>query len=65
MNPSWDEDGLKYLSKLLSLSNLKRRWLIQGTKTKSKPTKVETIRFLETWIEKLQNLKNDIIKTRS
>jgi len=28
MKPSWNKDGLNFLGRLLSLSNLKRRWLI-------------------------------------
>ena len=66
MKPSWNRDGLNFLGRLLSLSNLKRRWLIEETKVKGEePTKVETIRFIDKWIKRLQNLKNEIIKTRS
>ena len=46
-NPSWNTDGLNFLGRLLSLSNLKRRWLIEETKVKGEePTKVETINFI-------------------
>ena len=66
MKPSWDKDGLNFLSRLLSLSNLKKRWLIEETKVKGEePNKVETIFFIEKWIKRLEDLKNEIIKTRS
>ena len=46
MKPSWDKDGLTFLGRLLSLSNLKKRWLIEETKVKGEePNKVETIFF--------------------
>ena len=32
--PSWDKDGLTFLGRLLSLSTLKKRWLIEETKVK-------------------------------
>ena len=65
-NPSWNTDGLNFLGRLLSLSNLKRRWLIEETKVKGEePTKVETINFINKWIKRLEGLKNEIIKTRS
>jgi|TARA_Y100001951_G_scaffold22281_1_gene17214 hypothetical protein len=65
-NPSWNEDGLNFLGKLLSLSNLKRRWLIEETKIKGQePNKVETIKFIDKWIRKLETLKDEIIRTRS
>ena len=64
--PSWDIDGLNFLGRLLSLSNLKRRWLIEETKVKGEePTKVETINFINKWIKRLEDLKNEIIKTKS
>jgi hypothetical protein len=64
--PSWDKDGLTFLGRLLGLSNLKKRWLIEETKVKGEePTKVETIHFIDKWIKRLQDLKNEIIKTRS
>ena len=66
MKPSWDTDGLNFLGRLLSLSKLKKRWLIEETKVKGEePTKVETIFFIDRWIKRLQDLKNEIIKTRS
>ena len=66
MKPSWNRDGLNFLGRLLSLSNLKRRWLIEETKVKGEePTKVQTITFIDKWIKKLENLKREIIKTRS
>ena len=66
MKPSWDKDGLTFLGRLLSMSNLKKRWLIEETKIKGKePTKVQTITFIDTWIKKLEDLKREIIKTRS
>ena len=66
-NPSWNTDGLNFLvGRLLSLSNLKRRWLIEETKVKGEePNKVETINFIDKWIKRLEGLKNEIIKTRS
>jgi|TARA_R110000851_G_scaffold229303_1_gene381977 hypothetical protein len=64
--PSWDRDGLTFLGRLLSLSNLKKRWLIEETKIKGEePNKVETIFFINRWIKRLEDLKNEIIKTRS
>jgi hypothetical protein len=64
--PSWNKDGLNFLGRLLGLSNLKRRWLIEETKVKGEePNKVETINFINRWIKRLEDLKNEIIKTRS
>ena len=64
--PSWKIDGLNFLGRLLSLSNLKRRWLIEETKVKGEePNKVETINFINKWIKKLEGLKEAIIKTKS
>jgi hypothetical protein len=66
MKPSWNKDGLNFLGRLLSLSNLKRRWLIEETKVKGlEPNKMETISFIDRWIKRLEKLKNEIIKTRS
>ena len=66
MKPSWNTDGLNFLGRLLSLSNLKRRWLIEETKVKGEePNKVETIKFIDKWIKRLEDMKNEIIKTRS
>jgi hypothetical protein len=65
-NPSWKIDGLNFLGRLLSLSNLKRRWLIEETKVKGEePNKVETINFIDKWIKRLEGLKEEIIKTKS
>ena len=65
-NPSWKIDGLNFLGRLLSLSNLKRRWIIEETKVKGEePNKVETINFINKWIKKLEGLKEEIIKTKS
>ena len=65
-NPSWKKDGLTFLGRLLSLSNLKKRWLIEETKVKGEePNKIETINFIDKWIKRLEGLKNEIIKTRS
>ena len=65
-NPSWKIDGLNFLGRLLSLSNLKRRWLIEETKVKGEePNKVETINFIDKWIKKLESLKEEIIKAKS
>ena len=65
-NSSWKIDGLNFLGRLLSLSNLKRRWLIEETKVKGEePNKVETINFINKWIKKLESLKEEIIKTKS
>ena len=61
MKPSWDKDGLTFLGRLLSLSNLKKRWLIEETKVKGEePNKVETIFFIDRWIKRLEDLKNEI-----
>jgi len=66
MKPSWNTDGLNFLGRLLSLSNLKRRWLIEETKVKGEePNKVETIKFIDKWIKRLEDMKNEIIKIRS
>ena len=66
MKPSLNKDGLNFLGRLLSLSNLKRRWLIEELKVKGEePNKMETINFINRWIKKLENLKDEIIKTRS
>ena len=66
MKPSWDKDGLNFLGRLLSLSNLKKRWLIEETKVRGEePNKMETISFIDKWIKKLEDLKREIIKTRS
>ena len=64
--PSWNTDGLNFLGRLLSLSTLNRRWLIEETKIRGEePNKVETVNFINRWIKRLENLKNEIIKTRS
>ena len=64
--PSWKIDGLNFLGRLLSLSNLKRRWLIEETKVKGEePNKVETINFINKWIKKLESLKEEINKAIS
>ena len=66
MKSSWNKDGLNFLGRLLSLSNLKRRWLIEELKVKGEePNKMETVNFINRWIKKLEDLKNEIIKTRS
>ena len=58
MKPSWNKDGLNFLGRLLSLSNLKRRWLIEETKVRGEePNKMETITFIDRWIKKLEELK--------
>ena len=63
---SWDIDGLNFLGRLLSLSNLKRRWLIEETKVKGEePNKVKTSNFIDKWIKGLEHLKNEIIRTIS
>jgi len=65
-NSSWKIDGLNFLGRLLSLSNLKRRWLIEETKVKGEePNKIETINFIDKWIKRLEGLKEEIIKTKS
>ena len=66
MKPSWNKDGLNFLGRLLSLSNLKKRWLIEETKVRGEePNKMETISFIDKWIKKLEDLKREIIKARS
>ena len=65
-NPSWNRDGLTFLGRLLSLSNLKRRWLIEETKVKGEePNKVETIKFIDRWIRRLEDMREEIIRARS
>ena len=65
-NSSWKIDGLNFLGRLLSLSNLKRRWLIEESKVKGEePNKIETINFIDKWIKRLEGLKEEIIKTKS
>ena len=65
-NPSWKKDGLTFLGRLLSLSNLKKRWLIEETKVRGEePNKIETIQFINKWIKKLEDVKQEIIKTKS
>jgi hypothetical protein len=64
--PSWKKDGLTFLGRLLSLSNLKKRWLIEETKVRGEePNKIETIQFINKWIKKLEDVKQEIIKTKS
>jgi hypothetical protein len=64
--PSWKIDGLNYLHKLLSLSNLKRRWLVEETTVKGEePNKIETIKFIDKWIRRLEEMREEIIKMRS
>ena len=64
--PSWKKDWLTFLGRLLSLSNLKRRWLIEETKVRGEePNKVETINFIDKWIKRLEDLKIEILKIRS
>ena len=65
-NPSWNNDGLNFLGKLLSLSNLKKRWLIEETKVRGEePKKVETIKFIDKWLKQLESMREEIIKLRS
>jgi len=65
-NPSWNRDGLNFLGKLLSLSNLKKRWLIEETKVRGEePNKVETIKFIDKWLKQLESMREEIIKLRS
>jgi|TARA_Y100000310_G_scaffold72570_1_gene68648 hypothetical protein len=65
-NPSWNKDGLNFLGKLLSLSNLKKRWLIEETKVRGEePNKVETIKFIDKWLKQLKSMREEIIKLRS
>ena len=65
-NPSWKKDGLTFLGRLLSLSNLKKRWLIEETKVRGEePNKIETIQFINRWIKRLEDVKQEIIKTKS
>ena len=65
-NPSWKKDGLNFLGRLLSLSNLKRSWLIEETKVRGEePNKIETIQFINRWIKRLEDVKQEIIKTKS
>jgi hypothetical protein len=65
-NPSWNNDGLNFLGKLLSLSNLKKRWLIEETKVRGEePNKVETIKFIDKWLKQLESMREEIIKLRS
>jgi len=66
MATSWKKDGLHFLYRLRSLSNLKRRWVVENTKVKGKePSKVETLQFIDKWIKKLDDMRTEILKSRS
>ena len=61
MKPSWDKDGLTFLGRLLSLSNLKKRWLIEETKVKG-PNTVNNALFVGSTAELQKLLKNGLPK---
>lgn len=66
MATSWKKDGLHFLYRLRSLSNLKRRWVVEKTKIKGEePSKVETLQFIDKWIKMLDNVRTEILKSRS
>ena len=66
MATSWKKDGLYFLYRLRSLSNLKRRWVVEKTKIKGEePSKVETLQFIDKWIKMLDNVRTEILKSRS
>lgn len=62
----WKKDGPHFLYRLRSLSNLKRRWVVENTKVKGKePSKVETLQFIDKWIKILDDMRTEILKSRS
>ena len=66
MATSWKKDGLHFLYRLRSLSNLKRRWVVEKTKIKGEePSKVETLQFIDKWTKMLDNVRTEILKSRS
>jgi len=66
MATSWKKDGLHFLHRLRSLSNLKSRWVLENTKVSGEePSKVETLQFVDKWIKILDDMRTEILKSRS
>lgn len=66
MAESWKKDGLHFLHRLRSLSNLKSRWVLENTKVRGEePSKVETLQFIDKWIKILDDMRTEILKSRS
>tara|TARA_Y100001938_G_C8082582_1_gene430058 strand:- start:414 stop:614 length:201 start_codon:yes stop_codon:yes gene_type:complete len=66
MSMSWDKIGPTFLNRIRSLSNLKIRWVVERTKVKGQePSKVETLKFLDKWIKILNEMREEILKSRS
>jgi len=66
MAMSWKKDGLHFLHRLRSLSNLKSRWVLENTKVSGEePSKVETLQFIDKWIKILDDMRTEILKSRS
>ena len=62
----WDSNGPTFLNRLRSLFKLKRRWVIEKTKVRGQePSKVETLKFLDKWIKILNEMREEILKSRS
>tara|TARA_B100000902_G_C27279035_1_gene900589 strand:+ start:700 stop:900 length:201 start_codon:yes stop_codon:yes gene_type:complete len=62
----WDSNGPTFLNRLRSLFKLKRRWVIEKTKVRGQePSKVETLKFLDGLIKSLNEMREEILKSRS
>ncbi len=62
----WDSNGPTFLNRLRSLFKLKRRWVIEKTKVRGQePNKVETLKFLDGLIKSLNEMREEILKSRS
>jgi hypothetical protein len=62
----WDSNGPTFLNRLRSLFKLKRRWVIEKTKIRGQePNKVETLKFLDGLIKSLNEMREEILKSRS
>jgi hypothetical protein len=63
---SWKKNGLHFLHRLRSLSDLKSRWVVENTKVRGEePSKVETLQFIDKWIKILDEMRTEILKSRS
>ena len=48
------------------VSDLKSRWVVENTKIKGEePSKVETLQFIDKWIKILDEMRTEILKSRS
>ena len=66
MAMSWKKNGLNFLHRLRGLSDLKSRWVVENTKIKGEePSKVETLQFIDKWIKILDEMRTEILKSRS